>query len=217
MKRKVFALLTILLLCTSQAEADDIREIGKAFWQYVDAAVRSDGVHAAESFSKGAVDYWDSMLKDARTLSKIDLEKRLAYQLFNIILIRKRIEDDPAIAAMDGRMFLQHSYSKGWNSNRALNFLSENRTLIELVPEIKGDLAGLKIKYEGEILPSGIPFIREHGHWKIDGKRQFDQLEKSIEAKIKDSGMSKAAFVDSMYNLLFGHPVPDSLWYPKEK
>ncbi len=217
MKRKVFALLTILLLCTSQAEADDIREIGKAFWQYVDAAVRSDGVHATESFSKGAVDYWDSMLKDARTLSKIDLEKRLAYQLFNIILIRKRIEDDPAIAAMDVRMFLQHSYSKGWNSKNGLYAYMEYRDSIRLVPEINGLSAELKIEFDGEMLATRFPFVKENGQWKIDGKRQFDQLEKNIEAKIKDSGMSKAEFIDSMYKRLFGHPVPDRLWQPQEK
>ena len=216
MKAAVVALLTLLLLCTSQAKADDIRDIGEAFWQYVDAAVRADGAVAAEIFSGSAIHYWDSRLEDARTLSRNELEKRPAYQLFNIILIRKRIEDDPAIAAMDGRMFLQHSYSKGWNSNRALNLLSENRNLVELAPEMKGGFAELKIKYEGETLPSGIPFIREHGHWKIDGKRQFDQLEKNIEVKIKDSGMSKAAFIDSMYKSLFGHLVPDRLRHPKK-
>jgi hypothetical protein len=217
MKEIIIALLTMLLLCASQAEADDVREIENAFRQYVEAAVHSDGKAAAEMFSDSAADYWDSILKDAHTLSRNELEKRPAYQLSNIILIRKRIEDDPAIAAMDGRMFLQHSYSKGWNSKNGLHAYIEYRDSIRLVPEINGLSAELKIKFDGEMLANGFPFVKENGQWKIDGKRQFDQLEKNTEAKIKDSGMSKAAFIDSMYNLLFGHPVPDRLWQPKEK
>ncbi len=217
MKTAAIALLTIFLICTSQAKADDALEIENAFRQYVEAAVHSDGKAAADMFSESAVDYWSRMLKDARTLSRIELEKRPVYQLFNIILIRKRIEDDSGIAEIDGRTWLQYSYSNGWNSVKALTAFYENRDVYELAPEITGESAELKTKDHGAILPSGLPFIREHGLWKIDGKRQFDQLEKNIKAKIKHSGMSKTAFIDSMYNVLFGHSIPDRLWHIKEK
>ena len=217
MKKIFFTLLTILLLCTSQARADDVREIGEAFWQYVDAAVRADGAVAAEIFSGSAIHYWDSMLKDARTLSRNELEKRPVYQLFNIILIRKRTEDDPGIAGMDGKKWLRHSYSSGWNSKNGLHAYIEYRDSIRLVPEINGLSAELKIEFDGEMLANGFPFVKENGQWKIDGKRQFDQLEKNIEAKIKNSGMSKAVFIDAMYKGLFGHSVPDRLWHINEK
>jgi len=214
MKKITLAVFTMILIITSVANADDAMEITDTFRQYVEAAVRSDGELAAGIFSDSAADYWDSMLKDALGLGRDELEKRPAYQLFNIILIRKRMEDAPEIAQMDGRRWLQHSYSNGWNSVKALNAFYENGDMFELVPEITGESAELKIKYDGEILPAGFPFVKERGSWKIDGEKQFYRLERNIEAKMEYSGMSRSAYVDLLFKGSFGHSVPERFWQP---
>ena len=214
MRKITFAVFGIILAIATVVNADDAGEIKSVFRQYVEAAINSDGELVAEVFSDSASDYWTRMLKYASTLSRTELEKRPTYQLLNIILIRKRIEDDPRIAEMDGKKFLQHSYSEGWNSTSALKYLNDNREKYELVPEMTGESAELIIIYEGEALPVGLPFIKEGGRWKIDGKKQFELLEGNIEAKRKLSSLSKTEFAELLFERIFNVSVPDSLWYP---
>ncbi len=217
MKKIIFAVLSIISMITSPAYADDAGEIKKVFQGYIEAAISSDGEAAADAFSESAYGYWNSILNDAKCLSRGKLERQSVYRLFNIVLIRKRIQDDLKIAAMDGRSLLVHSYSKGWNSKRALKYIHDKKDIVRFVTEVRGTSAELKIELDGEILPAGFPLIKEHGHWKIDGKEQFEQLEKNIEIRVENSGKSKRAFIDAMFKGLFGEALSDKLWQPDKK
>ncbi len=219
MKKTKRSLLSLIfaVFCFSTLHAGDADEVKRAFLDYLEAASQSQGDRVVQLFSESSVGYWDQRLNEAKTLSRQELLQRPSYQLFNIILIRKRIADDPKVAQMDGREWLRHSYKQGWNSKQALNLVYKNQKDFEFIPEVNGATAELKIKTRGVVLPEPFPFIKEGGAWKIDGGKQFLRLEEQIEKKRKAAGLEKILFVETLYQQYTQSPIPKDLWEPLKK
>ncbi len=212
-----FLSLMFALLCLATAHAGDADDVKQVFINYLEAATQSQGDKVVQLFSESSMSYWDQRLNEAKGLPREELLKRPTYQLFNVILIRKRIADDPKVAQMGGHEWLRHSYNQGWNSKKALNLVYQNKQDFEFIAEVNGDTAELKIKTRGTVLPDTFPFIKAGGIWKIDGGKQFVRLEENIEKKRQAEGLEKIAFVEALYQKYTLSPIPESLWQPLKK
>ncbi len=216
-KKIIIHVLSITLVLAGLAYSNEPKSIEDTFRQYIEAAIKSDGNKAVEIFSATGISYWDERLDDAKSIKRNELLKRPVYQVFNVLLIRKRMIDNKAIFNMSGRELLIHSYSMGWNSKKALSTIYQNQKIIDFVSSVEGDTGELRIKYQETILPTAFPFIKENGVWKVDGLKQFLVSEKNTEDKRNQAGVSKEEFCDLLFKTLFGHPVPAALWKPTTK
>ena len=204
------------LLLAGGLHADDSADVEKEFWAFTEAAVASDGESTAEIFSKSSYDYWDNRISEAKNLKKQELLELPTYRALNVVIIRERASTDPAVLQMDGKTWLSHSYKMGWNSQKALKTVVDNRELFQPVIEVDGEAAELQLEYAGQVLPTSFPFVKEAGGWKINGKLQFERLESGIEDKRKASGQSKEEYCNSIFKTVFSKAIDQNLWNPLE-
>jgi hypothetical protein len=217
MKTRVYVVVLLICLFANAAMAQEEKHVEEAFWSYVDATAKSDGGKVADFFSEYALVYWGKLVKAAVGLEREDLLERPTYQISTILFIRNQMGEHPEIKKMTGKEYLALSYSKGWNSKKALSVLQTQRELFRIIPNITGDHATLDIKYGETLLPSSLSFIKENGRWKVDGEKQFSELEKKIESQRKDAGIGKAELCERIFEAASGYPIPEELWDPVMK
>jgi hypothetical protein len=215
MKTKVSIYIFIItLIFNGILHAKESKSLEDTFWDYVAATAASDGHKAANFFSDYAYDYWDQLLKVAKEMKRDELVTLPTYQISSVLFLRHRIKNDPSLMDMDGRKFVILSYSRGWNSQRLLSLMHAQPEMFAIIPSVNGDSATIKIKYQGNVLPTPLLFIMEKGQWKVDSRKQFLELEIATEKKRKEAGLDKRELCEMIFKNALGQPVTDELWEP---
>ncbi len=203
----------VLLLVTSSLVGGEEKVIEAACVRYFDAVVTQNGEDVASFMTAETFDWWTETIRKATVLKKDEVQKLSLYEQHSLLFLRLRFSS-AELKSIDGRTYINRSYSQGWNSSQALRKVREAFPRCIKRWDIEGANATLQLFYNGQPVPGAMKFKKETTGWKMDGIDQMRLIEERMKEVCRSSGLSVEAFVELMVSKSIGRPFPPEIWNP---
>lgn len=143
------------------------------------ALANRDGERAASLYSRNSIEYYDRMVKAARTATRDEIAKMPWLDRLEILVLRHRL---PAadLRTIDGERYIRTAVAQGWWLHRDNDRIPEDLDFDRVTIKINGSMAWLDLELDegslpgiSRILASGdkkryLRYYKEGDDWRLD-------------------------------------------------
>lgn len=203
---KVLLFAFLIFSCSARSEQEIA--VQRMFEDYQSALLSQDEDVAANLVSSKTINYYSSMLENARNSTKEEIKSFSFLDMMVVIRIRAEFSAEE-INNMTGMSLLQHGIEQGWIDKESTSKFKVTKVTI------KDEYAAINFKSGTQNVPFAFDAYKENEIWKLDLTSVFPYVNIALEKQISDAEMTREQMLDLILKGLgYGEGLQESFWKP---
>lgn len=191
-------------------ESGDARAVRATFAAYKTAILARKGTESAGLVSGATLRHFGRLNNLALRGSEREVRKLPFIDKFIVLRLRHQVPV-ATMKGLDDRSAFAYGVTRGWIGEESVRSSDIGKIAVAGQSARAQHIAG------GQITPMSYNFVRESGRWKFDLMAIMPIGEKSIQAVIKQQGVSADRFLLDILQRVSGESVSPAIWRPLQK